>query len=79
MLEDRFAVQSTYIKSQLELPWTKKTSSVVKVTYRKLPVRSVTPGDSTVSAKKFAPRLTSLRQRFQPCTPPAVMGCDDAG
>lgn len=39
--------------------------------HRKLPVKSLTPGLNTVSAKKFAPLLTSLRFRSQPYTPPA--------
>ena len=39
-------------------------------TYRKLPVRSLTPGLSTVSAKKLAPLETSFRLMSQPCTPP---------
>lgn len=40
--------------------------------YRKLPVKSLTPGLSIVSARKFAPRETSFRLRSHPCTPPGV-------
>lgn len=40
-------------------------------THLKLPVTSLTPGASTVAARKFAARETSLRPRPQPCTPPA--------
>ena len=39
-------------------------------TYRKLPVKSLTPGFRTVSARKLAPLDTSLRLKSQPCTPP---------
>jgi hypothetical protein len=41
--------------------------------YRKLPVKSLTPGFNTVSARKFAPLETSLRFKSHPCTPPGVV------
>jgi hypothetical protein len=50
------------------------------VTYLKLPVRSLTPGRNTVSARKFAPLDTSFRFRSQPYTPPGprpILGPDD--
>lgn len=40
--------------------------------YRKLPVRSLTPGFNIVSAKKFAPLDTNLRRKSQPWTPPGA-------
>ena len=43
-----------------------------KKTYRKLPVKSLTPGFKTVAAKKLAPLDTTLRLKSQPCTAP---GC----
>lgn len=42
-------------------------------TDRKLPVRSLTPGFNTVSAKKFAPLETIFRFKSQPWTPPRVV------
>ena len=48
-----------------------KTTSVMQIaTDRKLPVRSLTPGLNTVSAKKLAPLETIFRFKSQPWTPP---------
>lgn len=38
--------------------------------YRKDPVKSDTPGQSSVCARTFAPLLVNLRIRFHPWTPP---------
>ncbi len=40
--------------------------------YRKLPVKSLTPGLRIVSARKFAPLDTSLRLKSHPCIPPGL-------
>ena len=41
-------------------------------TDRKLPVRSLTPGFNTVSAKKLAPLETNFRFKSQPWIPPGA-------
>ena len=46
------------------------TFAVQTATDRKLPVRSLTPGSNTVSARKLAPLETIFRFKSQPWTPP---------